>query len=80
MKKVPQESYGSLTSKNANKVLSDSAKQVIHSGYTILDSEISKKDITLISDSLRALQEEYTKKYGKEILFSAEENNILRSY
>jgi len=78
MNKVPQESYGSFTSKNANKVLSDSAKQVMHSGYTILDSEISKKDINLISDSLRELQEEYTKKYGKETLISAEENNILR--
>lgn len=78
MKKVPRESYGSLTSNNQNKVLSDSAKQVMHSGYTILDSEISKKDITLISDSLRALKEEYTKKYGKEMLSTAEENNIIR--
>ena len=77
MKRIPQESYGALTS-SKNNSLSKAAKQVIKSGYTILDSKISKKDILLISNSLSALREEYTKKYGREVLSSAGENNIIR--
>ena len=36
MKRIPQESYGALTS-SKNNSLSKAAKQVIKSGYTILD-------------------------------------------
>ena len=78
MNKIPHDSYGAYSKNREDKKLSDSAIQVRKFGFTILNSGFTNKEISILSSEFDDLKKDYSKKYSKDIIIRAREDNIIR--
>jgi ectoine hydroxylase-related dioxygenase (phytanoyl-CoA dioxygenase family) len=75
---IPKSSYGVLKQLKVSNKLELAVEEVITRGYTIIDSNFTKKEISTVSSSFDSAKKKYYKKYNINFLKKINEHNTIR--
>ena len=76
---IPQKNYGLLKQDKFSNDLDEIAEQVRRLGFAVMDSNISPKQLEIISKTFNKTFSAYVEKFGKNRLIKANEINTIRA-
>lgn len=76
---IPQKNYGILKQDKFSNGLDEIAEQVKRLGFAVMDSNIPKKQLEIISKTFDSTFSAYVEKFGKNRLIKANEINTIRA-
>tara|TARA_Y100000022_G_C13246841_1_gene375214 strand:+ start:297 stop:1115 length:819 start_codon:yes stop_codon:yes gene_type:complete len=76
---IPQKNYGILKQDKFSNDLDEIAEQVRRIGFAVMDSNIPKKQLEIISKTFNSTFSAYVEKFGKNRLIKTNEINTIRA-
>lgn len=77
--RIPQKNYGILKQDKFSNDLDEIAEQVRRLGFAVMDSNIPKKQLEIISKTFNSTFSAYVEKFGKNRLIKTNEINTIRA-